>query len=322
MYAKACSCSVCDAWCCCYCSYHRLVNLKYMTTAKQKTATPKRLAMEKSISVREVERQLDADTHLEEYQWWVPGRLLQGFLHQMFLHATATSQSEHDHVIHWGRREPSVEWDLRVESTMMELISPDSTRKETAELYWDVHQLWRLPSHCKEGRRSAFTRRSWIPSKNAPGISGHLQCWRQSKNGDQLTPTDPTPRLSLLLHTVPPMSSLLPCNTICAKKLWPSQGMHTSAALLEGKDTIYEPFPQPPVFSQLLVLWKLLMLEIPILGVVGEDPQVTPHCGDGHSPNQQEVHDLCHKEVPPSSDDSLEGDAGVDKDYQIPPLTW
>ena len=63
----------------------------------------------------------------------------------MFLHATATSQSEHDCAICWGRREPSAEWDLRVEPTAMELISPDSTREEITELYQDTYQLQSLP---------------------------------------------------------------------------------------------------------------------------------------------------------------------------------
>ena len=35
----------------------------------------------------------------------------------------------------------------------MELISPDSTREEITELYWDIYQLQWLPrrSYCKEG---------------------------------------------------------------------------------------------------------------------------------------------------------------------------
>ena len=71
----------------------------------------------------------------------------------MFLHATATSWSKHDHAIHQGRREPLVEQDLGVEHTAMELICPDSTWEDIADLYQDVYQLWRLPgrSHCKDG---------------------------------------------------------------------------------------------------------------------------------------------------------------------------
>ena len=49
----------------------------------------------KGISVREVDRQLDADTYLHEQWQWTHGSLQCEFLfQQMFQHAMATSHSE------------------------------------------------------------------------------------------------------------------------------------------------------------------------------------------------------------------------------------
>ena len=62
----------------------------------------------------------------------------------LFHHATATGKSEHDYAICWGRWEPSAEWDVEGEPTVMELVWPDSSWKDAAELYHDVYQLQRL----------------------------------------------------------------------------------------------------------------------------------------------------------------------------------
>ena len=104
----------------------------------------KRLVEEKGISVREAERQLNTDAYLEEHQQWVPSGLhCQFLLQRMFLHASARGWREYDHGVCWGRWEPSVERDLEVEPFAIELIDPESTREEIAEIYHNVYQLWR-----------------------------------------------------------------------------------------------------------------------------------------------------------------------------------
>ena len=117
-----------------------------MRATQWKHLLAKRLAREKNISVREAKRQLDAEAYLEEQWQWTSGRLHQEYLCQMmFHHATATGKSEHDHAIcHWGRWEPSAEWDVEREPTVMELFWPDSSWEDIADLYHDVYQLWRL----------------------------------------------------------------------------------------------------------------------------------------------------------------------------------
>ena len=61
----------------------------------------------------------------------------------MFHHAASTSKSGHHCAIHWSRWEPYMEWDLMVESTVIDLVWPDSSQEDIADLYCDVYQLWR-----------------------------------------------------------------------------------------------------------------------------------------------------------------------------------
>ena len=72
-----------------------------------KTLVAKRLAKTKKISVREAEWWLDASAYLEEQQQWAPSGLHHEYLHQQIFSCTATtSQSEYNHAICWGWREP------------------------------------------------------------------------------------------------------------------------------------------------------------------------------------------------------------------------
>ena len=64
---------------------------------------------------------------------------------KMFSHIAVTGQSEHDHPILQGQREPSSEQDLGAEPITMELVCPDCTREDIQDLYQDVFKLWRLP---------------------------------------------------------------------------------------------------------------------------------------------------------------------------------
>ena len=52
---------------------------------------------------------------------------------------------EYHHAIHWGRQEPSPEWNLEAEPSAIELIHPESIREEIVEIYQDMYQLWKSP---------------------------------------------------------------------------------------------------------------------------------------------------------------------------------
>ena len=82
--------------------------------------------------------------YLQEHQSLVPSGLHHQFLLQrMFLHVEAMGQREYNCAICLGRWEPSVEQDMKAEPSAIELVSPDSTREEIAEIYHDVYQLQR-----------------------------------------------------------------------------------------------------------------------------------------------------------------------------------
>ena len=66
-------------------------------------------------------------------------------MHQMFNHAAATGQKEHNLAICWGWWQPSPIWDLGVESSTMDLIGPETSWAKIRVIYNDVYQLWRLP---------------------------------------------------------------------------------------------------------------------------------------------------------------------------------
>ena len=109
----------------------------------------------KSISVREVEGQLDANAYLCKQQLGTHSSLYYKYLlQQMFQHATATDQRDYDHAICWGQRESLQERDLSAELTTMELIHPDSQHQDFEDLYQDVYQLHRLPG---QGRQEVAT---------------------------------------------------------------------------------------------------------------------------------------------------------------------
>ena len=106
-------------------SYHALLSLKY-ESCMAKTTTTKKLAQETGISVREAERHLDANVFLDKYLRWVPlGSHCPFLLHQMFTHAAATGQKEHDQAIHWDQWQPSPEWELGAEPSTMDLVGPE-----------------------------------------------------------------------------------------------------------------------------------------------------------------------------------------------------
>ena len=73
-------------------------------------------------------------------------------MHQMFTHAAATGWKEHDQAIHWGWWQHSPKWDLGVEPSAMDLISPGMSWAEIRVIYNGVYQLWRSPrrSPCDE----------------------------------------------------------------------------------------------------------------------------------------------------------------------------
>ena len=94
------------------------------------------------ISMRKVERHLDADLFLDEYLRWESGRPHHPYiLQQMFAHAETTGQRQHDCSICQGCWQPSPEQDASVEAPAIKLIGYKTTQEEIRVLYPEVYQL-------------------------------------------------------------------------------------------------------------------------------------------------------------------------------------
>ena len=63
----------------------------------------------------------------------------------MFYYAAAHGKRECDRAIHWGQKQPSPKWNLKVEAPTVDLIWPGMLWADIRNIYNDVYQLWRLP---------------------------------------------------------------------------------------------------------------------------------------------------------------------------------
>ena len=111
----------------------------------------------------------------------------------MFHHCPATGKSEHNCAICQGWWDPSVEWDVEREPTMMQLVQPDSFWEDIADLYCEVYHLWRLPGKicCDEEMEACICQEIMDSVKNSSGVSSLLHCWGKNWDRTQLT----SPRL-------------------------------------------------------------------------------------------------------------------------------
>ena len=131
----------------------------------------------------------------------------------MFNHATATGKSEHDCAVCWGRQEPSLEWDMEVQTSQLQWILSDliplgrtlqtftmmSISSRGSWVGCTVRRRWRCNS----------ARKSWTQSRNTSGASGHLLCQGQNQcQGTQPMSLGMTHRLSLMPEPMPLMTGL------------------------------------------------------------------------------------------------------------------
>ena len=118
-----------------------------------KTTVAKRLAAEKSISVWEAERWLDAKLFLDEIPKWKPGRPHHSLLYQkMFAPVKAARLKKYHRGICQGYWQPSPGRSPQVEVSAMGLLTPQTMHEEILALYKEVYQLKRDPGEvqCSE----------------------------------------------------------------------------------------------------------------------------------------------------------------------------
>ena len=193
----------------------------------------------------------------------------------------------------------------------------------TAEAAWG--------SAAKRGQRSAFARKAWTPSKNTSGVSGHPHCWRLSRNGRLADAHRHNPQAEFAAaHCA--ILWVVCCHAMGS--VWRSFGHWKTCtpacpggcSVTAEEDRTYEPFPQPLALQQLPVFWRL-----PALRKLPTPRDPNPQGGGGiprwhHATgipipltNRRGAWPLLRGGPPFSSDNSLDRDAGVDMDYQMPP---
>ena len=139
-----------------------------MRSTQQNQQLPRSWPKRQAFSVREAERHLDADVFLDKCLRWPPLRSHCPFImHQMFTHAKAMGQKEHDWAICQDWQQPSPKQDLGAESlptwnllglkqlgrrlggyTMKCTKRVPSVNPSNSEMVKDVHQ--EIPNSVKE----------------------------------------------------------------------------------------------------------------------------------------------------------------------------
>ena len=65
-------------------------------------------------------------------------------LHEMFQHASEQGWKEAEHMVHWGRQHGLPKLDTKADVSAIQLVGPQTSRKEIEFLYYKVYKLWWL----------------------------------------------------------------------------------------------------------------------------------------------------------------------------------
>ena len=66
-------------------------------------------------------------------------------LHEMFQHASEQGQKEAECMVHWGHQHELLKLDPEMDLPAIQLVGPQTSRKEIESLYYEVYKLQRLP---------------------------------------------------------------------------------------------------------------------------------------------------------------------------------
>ena len=122
-------------------SYHQLLVAKYGGKREAKWRST-----EEWRPVCEMERAMDVDLFLgAQDQWAKDSPHCLTILHKMFLHAAFEGQKEAEQVVHRGHQQHMPQPNLEAVPTI-QLVQPETSRKELLDIYLEVYKLHRLPS--------------------------------------------------------------------------------------------------------------------------------------------------------------------------------
>ena len=65
--------------------------------------------------------------------------------HEMFQHASEQGQKEAEHMVYQGCQHKLPKLDPEADVPTVQLVRPQTNRKEIKSLYYKVYKLWRLP---------------------------------------------------------------------------------------------------------------------------------------------------------------------------------
>ena len=128
----------------CLFSYSSLLELQYGGRIQKSQATREQ-AREIGISVQETEWLMDVELFLEGQAKWEadsPHHLM--MLHDMFQYAAEQGQKEVECMVCWGHQQELPKLDPEVDVSAVQLVGPQTSRKEIESLYYEVYKLWRL----------------------------------------------------------------------------------------------------------------------------------------------------------------------------------
>ena len=169
--AWACSCSACNALCCCF-SYHALFELHYKSQSAETTMV-KKLVRYTDASVREAERWLNTYLFLDEIPQWDSGRPHCPYLLQrMFTQTENAGHREYDHVRWRGCPQLASEQDASQKTPAVDLVGYKTTQEEIFNLYQEVYQLKRTPGPVPGNPEVAEK----ICQEILDSLEEHLQC--------------------------------------------------------------------------------------------------------------------------------------------------
>ena len=118
---------------------------KYRSKRDKALAT-KGWAVWEGLLVWETEWLMDVELFLEgQAKWEMDSPHCLIMLHEMFQHASEQGQKDAEHMVCWGHQHELPKLDPEADIPTIQLVGPQTSRKEIKSLYYEVYKLQRLP---------------------------------------------------------------------------------------------------------------------------------------------------------------------------------
>ena len=113
---------------------------------RDKAPATKGWTVREGLSVWEIKWLMDVELFLEgQAKWEADSPHCLVMLHKMFQNASEQGQKEADHMVFWGCQHGLPKLDPEVDISAIQLVGPQTSRKEIESLCYKVYKLRRLP---------------------------------------------------------------------------------------------------------------------------------------------------------------------------------